>query len=391
MTEASPSAYTAKVSTSQHRLWKNRAPLLGSLDLELTERCNNDCIHCCINLPADDVRAKQRELATVEVKDILTQAAALGALWVRFTGGEPLLREDFVELYVFARRLGLRVLLFTNARLITPELAHLFSRLPPLEKIEVTVYGMQRESYEAVARVRGAYDDFRRGIELLKEHSVPFVVKGVVLPANRGEIDAFEAWAATLPGMDGPPGYSIFLEKRARRDAPAKNRLIESLRLTPDEGMAIFNRQHQIYLKWAREFCGKFIGPHGDQLFACGAGNAPCVDAYGALQPCLSLRHPEMTYVLKNGGLREALTNFFPALREYKAQNPDYLARCARCFLMGLCEQCPAKSWAEHGTLDTPVDYLCRVAHAQALDLGLLNAGERAWEVENWKERIKHI
>ena len=71
--------------------------------------------------------------------------------------------------------------------------------------------------------------------------------------------------------------------------------------------------------------------------------------------------------------------------------NPEYLARCARCFLMGLCEQCPGKSWAEHGTLDTPVEYLCRVAHAQARYLGLLAEGERAWEVENGAERAGRI
>jgi hypothetical protein len=43
----------------------------------------------------------------------------------------------------------------------------------------------------------------------------------------------------------------------------------------------------------------------------------------------------------------------------------------------------------EHGTFDTPVEYLCRVAHAQARDLGLLKEGERAREVENWKERVR--
>ena len=67
-----------------------------------------------------------------------------------------------------------------------------------------------------------------------------------------------------------------------------------------------------------------------------------------------------------------------PRLRELRATNPEYLRRCARCFLKGLCEQCPAKSWAEHGTLDTPVEYLCEVAHAQARWLGWLR-GRRAW------------
>ena len=311
---------------------------------------------------------------------------------IRFTGGEPLLREDFIDLYLHARRLGLKVLLFTNARLITPELADLFVRIPPLAKIEVTVYGLKPESYEAVSRVPGSYEEFRRGIGLLRERNIPFVVKGALLPPNLAEMESFEAWAATLPGMDKPPGYSMFFDLRGRRDSSTKNRLIQSLRLKPEDGIALLKRRGDAYIKEMGEFCAKFMGPSGDRLFSCGAGYRPCVDAYGMLQPCLQLRHPEMVYDLHNGSLKDALTDFFPRLREEtRALNPNYLARCARCFLKGLCEQCPAKSWAEHGTLDTPVEYLCRVAHVKAEDLGLLRAGECAWQIENWEGRIKRI
>ena len=386
------SAYVNRVNMARDRLWKKRSPLLGSLDLELTERCNNNCIHCCINLPREDDGARMRELSTITIKEILSQAAALGALSIRFTGGEPLLREDFIDLYLHARRLGLKVLLFTNARLITPELADLLARIPPLVKIEVTVYGLKPESYEAVSRVPGSYAEFRRGIGLLLERNVPFVVKGALLPPNYAEMESFEAWAATLPAMDKPPGYSLFFDLRGRRDSSTKNRQIQSLRLKPEDGIAILKRNDEAYIKEMGEFCGKFMGPPGDRLFSCGAGYGACVDAYGMLQPCLQLRHPEMVYDLHNGSLKEALTNFFPRLREEtRALNPDYLARCARCFLKGLCEQCPAKSWAEHGTLDTPVEYFCRVAHFQAMDLGLLRAGECAWEIENWEGRIARI
>ena len=103
----------------------------------------------------------------------------------------------------------------------------------------------------------------------------------------------------------------------------------------------------------------------------------------------MMLRHPATIYNLKNGSLEDAIKNFFSKARQKKAENPDYLTHCANCFLKGLCEQCPAKSWMEHGTLDTPVEYFCALAHAQAEDLGLLGPGERAWEVQNWKERIK--
>lgn len=362
--------------------------MLGRLDMELTERCNNDCIHCCINLPEDDP-ARSREMTTNEVRSILTEAASLGCMTVRFTGGEPLLRDDFQELYLFARRLGLRVLLFTNARFITPEIADLLARVPPREKVEVTVYGMTRESYEAATRSKGSYDQFRRGLELLQERKVPFVVKGALLPSNRGEMDQFERWAMTLPAMDHSPSYSMFFDLRCRRDSADKNRLIERLRLSPEDGVSVLSRDRARYLKDMVQFCTKFMGPPGDKLFSCGAGHGACVDAYGYLQPCMMLRHPDAVYDLRKGSIKDALTDFFPRLRETKATNPDYLARCARCFLKGLCEQCPAKSWMEHGTLDTPVEYLCRVAHAQTLDLGLLREGERAWEVEDWMERVK--
>jgi hypothetical protein len=74
-----------------------------------------------------------------------------------------------------------------------------------------------------------------------------------------------------------------------------------------------------------------------------------------------------------------------------RAVNPLYLERCARCFLRGFCEQCPAKSWAEHGTLDRPVEYFCRVAHAQAFSLGLLGKKERAWDVRDSADRIENL
>jgi hypothetical protein len=56
-----------------------------------------------------------------------------------------------------------------------------------------------------------------------------------------------------------------------------------------------------------------------------------------------------------------------------------------------MCDQCPAKSWSEHGTLDTPVEYFCQVAHAQARFLELLGEGEQAWEIRDSEERIANL
>jgi radical SAM protein with 4Fe4S-binding SPASM domain len=385
-------SYTLKVRTDEVSLWKGNTPLLDSLDMELTERCNNNCIHCYINLPADDLNAQQKELSQEEIKKILREAVSLGCLTVGFTGGEPLLRKDFEDLYIFARKLGLRVTIFTNATLITPALTKVFARIPPLQPIEVTVYGMKRSSYEAVTRVSGSFEAAWQGIHLLLEQRVPFVVKGALLPPNREEIEEFESWASTIPWMDAAPSYSIFFDLRDRRDSQQKNLFIKGLRLSPEEVVTFFFRRQEKYLREMREFCSQFARPSGSNIFSCGAGvRSSCVDAYGHLQLCMLLRHPGTVYDLKKGSVKDALTNFFPEIRNMKAKNPGYLTRCARCFLHGLCEQCPARSWIEHGTLDTPVAYHCEIAHAQARALGLLDEGELAWQIEHWEERIQNF
>jgi radical SAM protein with 4Fe4S-binding SPASM domain len=382
--------YYTKVNIEEAKLWGRTRPILATLDIELTERCNCSCMHCYINLPADEEHAIQSELSAEDVEEILQEAASLGCLRVRFTGGEPLLREDFVELYLFARRLGLRVVLFTNATLITSEIAKVLASTPPLEPLEITIYGMEQESYELVTGKSGSFEAAWRGINSLLEEEVPFIVKGAVLPPNRLEVERFESWASAIPWMSRPPSYSVLFDLRGRRDSAEKNSRIQGLRLSPDEFVEFASRRHEDYLREMREFCSTFTRPPGRGLFPCGAGvSGGCVDAYGILQVCLLLRHPDTVYDLRKGSLTDGMKGLFPKVRQLKAQNLEYLNRCAGCFLNGLCEQCPAKSWMEHGTLDTPVDYFCEITHAQARSIGLLGDNEMGWEVKDWRERIK--
>jgi radical SAM protein with 4Fe4S-binding SPASM domain len=379
--------FVRKVSDATFDPLRGKSPILRELDIELTERCNNRCIHCYINLPEDDPEAAAREMDTEFVIDLLTQAANLGCLSVRFTGGEPLLRDDFVEIYLAARRLGMRVLIFTNARRITPEIADHFSRVPPGLPIEVSVYGMRPNSYDSVTGVRGAYEEFRRGIELLFEYRIPFIVKSVLLPIFREELAEFMVWTSDIPGMDGQPSITTQLDCRARRDDAEKNRRICELRLDPEEVVA-HDFQHPGYLKEMRQFCGSFLCPATDQLFTCGAGRELCIDSYGFAQMCFLLRHPDTVVNLRDASIKQVMTEYFPKFREARGENQEYLRQCASCFIKGLCDQCPAKSWMEHGTLDTPVEYLCKIGHARARHLGIIGEHERTWEITDGKERI---
>lgn len=308
-------------------LWQGRAPRLRSLSIELTERCDNACQHCYINLPREDAAARQAELTTEEWKRVLTEAAGLGCLMLRVTGGEPLLREDFADLYLHARRLGLKVALFTNARNLTPEIVDLLRRVPPLAKVEITVYGMSAATYDAVSCVPGSFAQFRQGIERLLAAGVPFLVKSVELPQNRHEMEQFRAWAATLPGAQPPISVTCQLDQRAHRDFPARVALIEALRMPPEQ-VALRLLAEPKAAEDILALAAQWGGPTA-ALLPCGAGACaePQVDAYGWMHACTLLRAHPVAYNLRQGSLADALQNDFPRLAGLRNENPLYQAR----------------------------------------------------------------
>jgi radical SAM protein with 4Fe4S-binding SPASM domain len=273
--------------------------------------------------------------------------------------------------------LGLRANIFTNAPLIDENLCSVFRKIPPLESIGVTACGMSQHTYEKVTRTKGFYEKSRTGLNLLLKYNIPFKIKIPYFSFTKNEINEFEDFYPQLPWEDREPGHTVFFDLRARRDSSKKNKIIEKLRNTLKESIKFLSKKK--WLKQKKEFCFKFLEIPGDDLFACGAGQGGgCVDAYGRFQLCMLLRHRQTIYDLNKGSLKNALTRFFPKVRATKAQNPDYLSRCVRCFIKALCEQCPARSWMEHGTLDTPVEYYCRAAHLEAREIGLIKKGEKA-------------
>lgn len=374
-----PGVYARRVRTGDGGLWTKGKPALARLDIELTERCNFNCLHCSIGLPAGDAEARGKELDAPAIKGLLKEAAALGCLLVRFTGGEPLLREDFPEIYLAARRLGLRVMLFTNASPLTPPIVELMKKYPPLETIEVTVYGMSPEDCRSVTGNERAFEASRRGIELLIEKQLPFIVKGALLPQSAGGLAGFESWASRLPWMRGEkPSLAMAFELRTRRDSEARNEGIRKVRPEPESIVRLEGERDPGWEDLLSFVAGRH-SLHGAELFTCSKTGSATIDAYGRLQYCISLRHPDTVYDLGRGSLEEGVKEFLPRVARTKAKDPDYLARCGRCFLKDACLQCPAGSWSEHGTLDTPVEYHCRITHLKAERAGLIRSGEKAW------------
>jgi radical SAM protein with 4Fe4S-binding SPASM domain len=362
----------SSIPLPQFPLWDKAKSerILTSFALEVTARCNNDCRHCYINLPAGDRAARAGELALEEIQEIADQAVSLGALWCLITGGEPLLREDFPDLYLYLKGKGLLVSVFTNATLVTAQHVRLFQAYPPRD-IEVTVYGATESTYERVTRRPGSYAAFRRGLDLLLDGGVRVRLKAMALRSNVAELAEIARFC-----RERTADYYRFdpvLHLRFDGD-PDRNQEIVAERLTPDEIVALERSDPERFHTLQKE-CDRLIMPAlshitCDHLFHCGAGNNSFALSHeGVLRLCSSLWHPDCVYDLKAGTLKDAWHRFVPQVRDLRSGRKEYLATCRTCPLRNLCMWCPAHAHLETGELDAPVDYFCQVAHARAAAL----------------------
>jgi radical SAM protein with 4Fe4S-binding SPASM domain len=362
-------SFVSHTPLPEFSLWSRtqdqRLPL--SFDLELTARCNLNCRHCYINLSAGDLEAKSKELTLPEISDLADQAISLGALWCLITGGEPLLRPDFPEIYTMLKKKGLLLTVFTNACLVTEDTVRLFQRYPPRD-IELSVYGVSPETYQRVTRRPNAYHDFRRGLDLLIQGGIKVRLKAMAIRSNVHELAQIASFC-----RQHTADYFRFdplLHLRYDRD-PQRNAEIIAERLSPEEIVAIEQGDEE-RAESLKNGCDRLIIPEltsrgGNHLFYCGAGNSSFTVGYdGSFRLCSSLVNPDCTYDLRQGSLKDAWDNFVPKVRALTSSNPEFLSKCLVCPIVNLCFWCPANAYLENGEMDSWNEYFCQVAHARA-------------------------
>jgi radical SAM protein with 4Fe4S-binding SPASM domain len=368
-------SYSTSTTLPAYPLWeraKYRRALL-SFDLELTARCNNDCRHCYINQPAGDTAAREKELSLGEIERIAGEAVNLGAVWCLITGGEPLLRPDFAEIYLMLKKKGLLVSVFTNACLVTAEHARLFQQYPP-RGIEVTVYGATPPTYERVTRRPGSYAAFRRGLDLLLQHGVKVGLKAMALRSNVAEMAEISRFCRALD----PHGYRFDPLLHLRYDGdPRRNAEILAERLSP-ENIAAVEQADPARSAALEKSCAQLVAltrqgqgcePEGEDsapIFRCGAGATSFSVGYdGTFRLCSSLNVPGCTADLRRVGLAEAWRELVPRVRALESEKQAFRETCHACPLASLCMWCPANAYLEVGQMDGRSETFCQIARAR--------------------------
>jgi radical SAM protein with 4Fe4S-binding SPASM domain len=330
-----------------------RLPLKGRIDL--TYRCNNNCRHCWLKEPSGDGPAK--ELTTEEIKDIVDQARAMGCRKWEISGGEPMLRPDFPELFEYVTDRSASYSLNTNGTLITPEIARLMKRKGTKM---VSMYGATAGVHDHITRCPGSFDAMMKGFSMLKEAGAGFIVQIIPMKDNYHQYDDMVRLAESLSPHWRIGAPWLYLSSSG---SPEKNAEIKAERLDPKE----FVKLAAPDIFFAERYGFRFPGRSGltdDRVFATciGGRKAFHIDAFGGMSFCSQIKDPHLRYDLRSGNFKEAWEQFIPSLADKVRGGKEYLESCHSCPQRPLCHWCGVYGFLENGRYGSRVEYLCEVA-----------------------------
>jgi radical SAM protein with 4Fe4S-binding SPASM domain len=320
--------------------------------IELTYGCNLRCVHCYN--PTHEARG---ELATEQVYAILDQLAEQGCLQIAFTGGEIFTRRDCFEILASAKAKGFLITLFTNATMITPDTADRLQALG-LKMVEISIYGATRETYERVTRIPGSFRQFLRGVQLLRDRTIPLLIKMPVMSVNQHEVEQAKALVEGW-GIKFVYCTEIFPRADGSRE-PLQYRLAPEDVLRIDD--AILGSQ-----RWRPEGSGeKGESCQGDNgLFTCKCGRTSlAVTPYGQMNLCVSLPTPQ--YDLRCGTVSEGWKTLVEFVDRANAE-PGEAYECPQCPVQSHCRQGPMNAWLETKRLEPCLPYFKELATMEKL------------------------
>lgn len=282
--------------------------------LELTYRCNLDCVHCYVI--HDSVK---NELSTEEYKTLLSSLQKMGTAFITLSGGEPFVRNDLKELLFYATEKKFSIRLFTSGTLLTDNWGKILSENNILE-VEMSIYGADPITHDRITRINGSFDRLIDGLKILQKHKIKTNTKFIVTKHNYNTaIDVKKL----VEDLGANFYYDVILTPKDNLD-----RSPQELGLTKEQMEFFYD-----------SIAAGNITPDNRDIndYICNAGIATmAVSPDGEVYPCVQLRHSA-------GNIRERSIEdiwrdgeIFKRLRSYRIR--DY--KCGSCPLLNYCSPC---------------------------------------------------
>ena len=257
----------------EHLLRKNSGP--SHAQIGLTNACPQNCIYCY----SRDKKGSVME--TPVILDVIRELQHMGVFWIGFTGGEPLLNKDIVQITEFASK-ECTVKLFTSGTTLTYERARDLKNAG-LTSVSISLDHWKEEEHDAVRRYPGAFKTALKALDIFQAVGGIHVGVSAVLSPEMIRQRQVELFLAALEGLgvheawlsEAKPSIPVMWDNNDGITEEEINSLIQ----LQDR----YNKKGKMTVNYLGHFEGK-------EHFGCTAGNKMLfIDACGHVSPCVFL------------------------------------------------------------------------------------------------------
>lgn len=167
----------------------------ASVEIEITNKCFRHCSYCAYESGPSPRIGQEHELSTEQWMEVLSELERDGVMALEFTGGDPFVRHDAIELLQYASKLGL--LLWINSDLSILNERHIegLAALDNLVAVQTSLDGATTASCD-LTRGRGGFKTLLRQLDILHGAGLPISVGATIHRHNAGEVSAIADLAA---------------------------------------------------------------------------------------------------------------------------------------------------------------------------------------------------
>lgn len=333
-------------------------PVSGTF--ELTPRCNLNCRMCYVRLTPEQMAPIGREKTAGEWLKLAEQAKKAGMIFLLLTGGEPMLRPDFPQIYEGLAQMGFSISINSNGTMFRQEIRELMHRIPPAQ-VNITVYGLSAKEYAAFCGSPHAYTQMLDTIHWLKQEGILTHLNATMTPDNLERWETLEAFARQEELELRMTTYCFPPARRSEcRELKQFRRLEPEIAGELTVKDVLYREGIEVVRKRAKDLQSLLNSCKldlGDPIQCMAAKSQFWINWDGSMVPCGMLSQP-VVYPFETG--------FSQAWQQLKEETDKIrlCPECASCPDRMTCMNCAAVTFTETGRFDGKPEYVCRMNRA---------------------------
>jgi len=353
-TDFTPKVSRAKKNTQIYleERFKDR-PHLMSLQIEITSRCNERCLHCYI--PHEN---KINDIEPVLFYDVLEQCRDMGVLSLTLSGGEPMLHKNFCDFLRKAKEYDFSINVLTNLTLLNDEIIAEMKE-NRLSGVQVSLYSLNPEIHDAITQVNGSFYETRNNILRLIENDIPLQISCPTMKQNRNCFGDVMRWAHEHR-CRASTDYVMMARYNHTTDNLDNRLSLDEVGKVINEIISL-NKEYQ-KLVLADNFNMQESRDRSDDLVCGVCVTSICMVANGNVYPCPGWQN----YIC--GNVKEMLLNDIwknsPKVNYLRSLRKKDFPKCRDCEDKGFCAMCMVRNSNENPDGD-PLkinEHFCNVA-----------------------------